>query len=189
MSKPPRPRKNAAKGGRGEAEPGLSAAPSGFIEVDSGHPPGSLEDMKLRFTRRVIFLARRWRNSINDGLREVGQSHARWITLTWVSLLEGKANHRELAERVGVELPTLIRLLNRLEAEGLVERSALDTRSRAKAVRLTPAGQTVLAELTRITRRVRADFLEGVDEDQLAVSMALLDQILARSEGLDPPGG
>ncbi len=188
MSKPPSPRNTAAQGGRGAAESGLSAAPSGFIEVDSGHPEGSLEDMKLRFTRRVIFLARRWRNSINDGLREVGQSHARWITLTWVSLLEGKANHRELAERVGVELPTLIRLLNRLEAEGLVERSALDTHSRAKGVRLTPAGKTVLAELTRISRRVRADFLEGVDEHQLAVSMDLLDQLLARSEGLAPPG-
>ncbi len=187
MSKPPRPKKDAAKGGRGTDEPGLSAAPSGFIEVDSGHPAGSLEDMKLRFTRRVIFLARRWRNSINDGLREVGQSHARWITLTWVSLLDGKANHRELAQRVGVELPTLIRLLNRLEAEGLVERSALDTHSRAKGVRLTDAGRTVLAELTRISREVRSDFLEGVDEDQLTISMALLDQLLARSDGGGPP--
>ena len=186
MSKPPRARKAAAKGARAADRLGVSAAPSGFIEVDSGHPPGSLEDMKLRFTRRVIFLARRWRNSINDGLREVGQSHARWITLTWVSLLEGKANHRELAERVGVELPTLIRLLNRLEAEGLVERSTLETHSRAKGVRLTEAGRTVLAELTRISRRVRADFLEGVDEDQLTVSMALLDSLLARTDGPGP---
>ena len=183
MSKPLRARTAAAKGARGADELGVSAAPSGFIEVDSGHPEGSLEDMKLRFTRRVIFLARRWRNSINDGLRKVGQSHARWITLTWVSLLEGKANHRELAERVGVELPTLIRLLNRLEAEGLVERSTMDTHSRAKCVRLTDAGRTVLAELTRITREVRSDFLAGVDEDQLRISMALLDDVLGRTDG------
>jgi len=164
--------------------PGRPAA--GFLEVDSRHPPGSLEDMKLRFTRRVIFLARRWRNRINDGLREVGQSHARWITLTWIELLDGKANHSELAERVGVELPTLIRLLNRLEAEGLVERCAMENQNRAKTVRLTPPGKTVLDELRRITERVRADFLSGVDPEKLGVAMEVLDDLLARSDGDEP---
>lgn len=158
------------------------AAVARFIEVHFD-PPGSVEDMKLRFTRRVIFLARQWRNRINDGLREIGQSHARWITLTWISILDGKANHRELAERVGVELPTLIRLLNRLEAEGLVERCSLNGRGRAKTVRLTEAGKPVLDELNRISRQVRADFLQGVDEEKLKICLEVFDDLLAISDG------
>jgi len=157
--------------------------PAPFVEVRSGHPEGSVEDMKLRFTRRVIFLARRWRNRINEAMREAGQSHARWITLTWVSILDGKANHRELAERVGVELPTLIRLLNRLEEEGLVTRNAHEHQARAKSVTLTPAGRSVLAEMGRITNEVRAEFLDGVDPEKLAIAMDLLDGVLARAEG------
>ncbi len=77
-----------------------------FLELEGRHPAGSLEDMKLKFTRRVIFVARRWRNRINDELRKTGHSHARWMTLMWIHLLGGQANHRELAERIGVELPT-----------------------------------------------------------------------------------
>ena len=176
---PPTRRGNVrrARGG-GAARP---AAP--FLEIHR-HPPGSLEDMKLGFTRRVIFLARRWRNAINDGLREIGQSHARWIALTWINILDGKANHSELAERVGVELPTLIRLLNRLEEEGLLERAALEeNRTRAKTVRLTPRGRAVLAEMTEITEKVRADFLHGVDPDKLAGCMSVLDELLERAEG------
>jgi MarR family transcriptional regulator, transcriptional regulator for hemolysin len=158
-------------------------SPGGFIEVRSGHPAGSLEDMKLRFTRRVIFIARRWRNMINDGLREVGHSHARWITLTWIDILDGKSNHRVLAERVGVELPTLIRLLNRLEKEGLVERRAFGPR--AKTVTLTPTGRTTLAELQRITLGVRTAFLADVDPEKLEISLALLDELLVRTGDAD----
>jgi MarR family transcriptional regulator for hemolysin len=176
--------------GRGARAAGRTAAPrpgAAFLEIHK-HPPGSVEDMKLGFTRRVIFLARRWRNAINDGLREIGQSHARWTTLLWISILQGKASHSELAERVGVELPTLIRLLNRLEEEGLLERGALaDSHSRAKSVRLTPAGQAVLDEMGVITERVRQEFLAGVDPDKLEACMSVLDELLERSGGMDAP--
>ncbi|MEI9963977.1 MAG: hypothetical protein WDM92_04020 [Caulobacteraceae bacterium] len=72
----------------------LSAIPvagTQFMELQGRHPPGSLEDLKLRFTRRVIFLARRWRNHINDELRRTGHSHARWSALIWIHLLAGSA--------------------------------------------------------------------------------------------------
>ncbi len=153
-----------------------------FLELQGRHPPGSLDDLKLRFSRRVIFLARRWRNRLNDELRSSGHSHARWIALIWIHLLDGTANHRELAERIGVELPTLIRLLNRLEAEKLVEREAMGP-NRAKAVRITPRGRQVLEELNAIAEQARARFLEGVDEEKLQTAMSLFDDLIAREEG------
>ena len=80
--------------------------------------------------------------------------------------------------------PTLIRLLNRLEAEGLVERHALAAGPpRAKAVRLTPSGKRVLEELTALTEKARGAFLEGVDEDKLETCMSLFDDLLGREAG------
>ena len=81
------------------------------------------------------------------------------------------------------ELPTLIRLLNRLEAEGLVERSALGGQWRAKTVRLTDQGRAVLSELNAITEQTRSSFLEGVDPERLAVCMALFDDLLSKVGG------
>ena len=161
-----------------------AVAGTSFLELQGRYPPGSIEDLKLRFTRRVIFLARVWRNRMNDALRESGQSHARWITLIWVHLLGGTANHRELAERIGVELPTLIRLLNRLEAEGLVDRCSLEGGSpRAKTVRLTASGLQVLAELNDITERAREVFLDGADKDKLEACMSLFDDLIGKEVG------
>jgi MarR family transcriptional regulator for hemolysin len=152
-----------------------------FVEVPAdGAPIDSLEDKKLRFTRRVLFLARRWRNLMDDELRGTGDSHARWITLTWVGLLDGKTNHRELAERVGVELPTLVRLLNRLEQERLVTRRSLGMKGRAKSVVLTARGRDSLAAMTRVVNATRARFLDSIDERQLTSALETLDALLGQ---------
>jgi MarR family transcriptional regulator for hemolysin len=164
---------------RGKAKSSTSLRP--FVEVvPAGIEPDSLEDKKLRFTRRLQFIARRWRNLLDEALRDGGDSYARWLALLWIDLLDGKANHRELAERVGVELPTLVRLLNRLEEERLVKRRSLGTKGRAKAVVLTEKGRERLAVVARIVTQTRADFLAGVDEKKLVVALELLDAVLAK---------
>jgi MarR family transcriptional regulator for hemolysin len=152
-----------------------------FVEVAAGSaPPDSFEDKKLRYVRRVLFLARHWRSLFDDALRETGDSHARWLTLTWVDLLAGKANHRELAERVGVELPTLVRLLNRLEKEKLVARRSLGAKGRAKSVVLTARGRESLSAMARIVERTRKPFVEALDEELLTQGLESLDRLLGQ---------
>lgn len=152
-----------------------------FVEVlPAGATRDSLDDKKLRYTRRLMFIARRWRNLFDEALRVTGESHARWLALTWTELLDGKANHRELAERVGVELPTLVRLLNRLEEEHLVKRRSLGTKGRAKSVVLTDKGRERLTLVARIVTETREHFLEGVDEERLTIALEVMDVILAK---------
>ena len=158
--------------------------------VPGGVTVGSLEDKKLRLTRRILFLSRRWLNTIDGALRKTGDSHARWVTLLWVGMMAGRAKIGELAEQIGVELPTLVRLLNRLEQEGLVERRALRGSHRAKTVVLTPKGHRSSASMTKIVSRARVEFLKDVNEEQLTAALGLLDDLLAkytRVEMWQPP--
>ncbi len=148
--------------------------------VPDGVTVGSLEDKKLRLTRRILFLSRRWLNTIDGALRKTGDSHARWVTLLWVGMMAGRAKIGELADQIGVELPTLVRLLNRLEQEGLVERRALDGSNRAKTVVLTPKGRRLSTSMNEIVSRVRVEFLKDVDEEQLTAALGLLDSLLAK---------
>ena len=180
----PRMKKKTTRRMPSATAPKRAAPPSAaryFVEVSPiGAARGSLEDTKLRFTRRVLFLARRWRNLMDEALRGSGDSHARWITLLWVDLLDGTANHRELAERVGVELPTLIRLLNKLESEGLVKRRSLHARGQSKSVEMTARGRRSLRSMGAIVRRTRIGFLSDVDARQLSAALKLLDVLLAK---------
>ncbi len=168
-------------GSRRSDKPRPKASKRPFVEVSaSGAAADTFEDKKLRYVRRVLYLARRWRALLDDALRETGDSHARWITLTWVDLLEGKANHRELAERVGVELPTLVRLLNRLESEKLVTRRSLGAKGRAKSVVLTARGRESLAAMARVVEKTRGPFVQGLDEALLTRGLESLDALLAQ---------
>lgn len=176
----PRPQKQSSNPRNGkDADEALSLPP--FVEViPPGSEKGSLEDLELRVVRRIIWLARRWRNALDEALRGSGDSHARWLALLWIDLLDGTANHRELAERVGVELPTLVRLLNRLEAEKLVKRQSLGRKGRAKSVVLTKRGRERLANMSAIVKRTRAGFTEGLSAESLRQAMPVLDTMLAR---------
>jgi MarR family transcriptional regulator, transcriptional regulator for hemolysin len=169
---------------RAVASPPAAAAPEisrRFYEwVPDGVTVGSFEDKKLRLTRRILFLSRRWLNTIDGALRKTGDSHARWVTLLWVGMMAGRAKIGELADQIGVELPTLVRLLNRLEREGLVERRALNGSNRAKTVVLTPKGKRLSASMNEIVSRARVDFLKDVNEEQLTTALELLDKLLAR---------
>lgn len=159
----------------------VAVAGTPFLELQGRYPAGSSAEARFKLIRRILFLSRRWRTKVDEELRQAGQSHARWITLVWIRILDGKANHRELAERIGVELPTLIRLLNRLEEEGLVERAAAAAGGRAKTVLLTASGSQVLDQINALTEGVQASFFTGMARSDIDACASFLDGVVVNA--------
>ena len=89
------------------------------------------------FGFRLGRLSRWWRGQIDERLRPQGLTQARWIVL--VNLRRGGEGmqQKDLARFVGVEGPTLVRVLDYLEGENLIERRADTSDRRAKSVHLT----------------------------------------------------
>jgi MarR family transcriptional regulator for hemolysin len=150
-------------------------------EVDSEGATGP-GNMNYPFSQGLTFVARRWRNLMNEELRAVGQSQARWGTLYWIAVFGDTVNQTELADRIGVEQPTLGRVLRDLEAEGLIERASGSADRRAKVIRLTAAAKPVMKQINRIQDAVRAQLLRGIDPKDLTVCMAVFAQILANMD-------
>jgi MarR family transcriptional regulator for hemolysin len=148
-------------------------------EVAESGAPG---EMNYPFSQGLIFLARRWRNLMNEQLRAVGQSQARWGTLYWIKVFGDSVNQTELADRIGVEQPTLGRVLRDLESEGLIERIPGRGDRRAKVIRLTEAAQPVMREIDGIQNTVRAQLLRGIDPEDLSTCMAVFAKILANMD-------
>jgi MarR family transcriptional regulator for hemolysin len=153
------------------------------MDGEGASGPGS---MNYPFSQGLTFVARRWRNLMNEELRAVGQSQARWGTLYWIAVFGDTVNQTELADRIGVEQPTLGRVLRDLEAEGLIERASGSADRRAKVIRLTAAAKPVMKQINRIADSVRARLLRGIDPKDLTVCMAVFAQILAN---MDEPAG
>jgi MarR family transcriptional regulator for hemolysin len=186
MAKPPARKTPAAKDkaaatARGQPHmPTISEAAELFGESHRYHPPGSRSALNFHFTGRLNLIARRYRVRLNEILRQIGQSQARWDALFWISVSGEGATQRELAERIGVEGPTLVTMLHKLEQEGLVERQGAEGDRRAKTIRLSPAAEEALARIAGLSGPFRDGILADIPEEELKVCLSVLDRIMQR---------
>ena len=87
-----------------------------------------------RFAMQLAQLSRGWRAELDRRLADLGLSQARWLVLLHLARFDHEPTQRELAQSVAVEGPTLARLLDSLEAQGLVHRKASAEDRRAKRI-------------------------------------------------------
>ena len=89
-----------------------------------------------------------------------------------------------LADELGIEGPSLVRLIDLLQVEGLVERREDPTDRRAKTLHLTALGEIKVEEINRVMRRLRASLLKDIGSVELAVTFETLERIARRADRL-----
>ncbi len=133
-----------------------------FFTSAFGPPEQGAPDLNVFLTRKIMRFARRWRAIANEHLSRIGHTQARWEALYWIAVSQGGATQRELAECVGIEEPTLVRMLHRLEQEGLVERRASQSDRRTKTIVLTEAAAPHLQAMSGTIDKLREDVLQNI---------------------------
>ena len=141
------------------------------------YPDGSRAELEVRFSRLLILAARRWSTFIDEAIRQkTGQPRARWQTLAALAFSDGPIATIELAERMAVQWPSLIRTLNELEGEGLIERRINPEDKRSRLVTITDKGLAVFREVKAVLDPTRAALLEGFSDEELHVTERLLER-------------
>lgn len=134
--------------------------------------------------RLIARLARIWRRESDQALSDHGLSYATAIPLLVLSRQGENVRQGVLADELGIEGPSLVRLIDLLQAEDLVERREDPTDRRAKTLHLTKAGDAKVEETNRILRRVRASLLKDIGADELAITFETLQRIERRASRL-----
>jgi MarR family transcriptional regulator for hemolysin len=122
-------------------------------------------------------IGRLWRREADQALAAHGLSEATAIPLMILSRRGKCVRQGVLADEMGIEGPSLVRLIDLLQAEGLVERREDPTDRRAKMLHLTVLGEKRADEINRVLRRVRAYLLKDIPGEDLAVTFEVLQQI------------
>lgn len=135
-----------------------------------------------RFAMQLAQLSRSWRAELDRRLAGLGLSQARWLVLLHIGRFDELPTQRELAQSVGVEGPTLARLLDSLEAQGLVSRQAVPEDRRAKKIALCPPALPLIEQIEAISTQVREELFAGIDEDDLRLCQQVHARILGNLE-------
>ncbi|WP_113447696.1 MarR family transcriptional regulator [Rhizobium cremeum] len=139
-------------------------------------------DTKLRreFGFRLVGLSRRWRQHVDEGVAAVGLSDATWSPLFHLHRIGDGLTQKELAAHIGLDGSSLVRLLDILERQGLVERRTEAEDRRARRLYLTPSGtQRVSAILERLLP-LEDEMLRDLSDAEIAVLLGAFEKIEAR---------
>ena len=129
--------------------------------------------------------ARAWRQKLDQRLKPMGLSQAKWRTLMHLSLSEDALTQAEIALRLGVEEPTVVNLLHRLEKEGWITRNSSPDDRRCKMVLLGRRAERVIAQITATADKLRHELLAGIPQADLRTCMKVLARIGERAEKND----
>jgi MarR family transcriptional regulator for hemolysin len=104
--------------------------------------------------------------------------------LLMLARLEDAPRQGELAERIGVEGPTLVKLLDRMARRGWVQRRPSPDDRRCKTVHLTPKARGVVQKIRRVTLAFRNELFAAVPAADLRLCTHTLQVLLSRAEEL-----
>jgi MarR family transcriptional regulator for hemolysin len=126
--------------------------------------------------------ARAWRLKLDERLKPMGLSQAKWRTLLHLSLAGDALTQAEVAERLGIEEPSLVTLLHRLENEDWIIRRASPHDRRCKMVLLGRRAHNVISQINATAKKLRHELLEDVSAADLRTCMRVLAQIHEKAE-------
>lgn len=119
-------------------------------------------------------------NEFHTRLKDWNLSVPEWRVLACLSDVEGLPVG-ELAVMALMKQPGLTKVLDRMEADGLVERRGTAADRRRTPIHLTPKGRATVKPVLRAARTHEAELLEQFSEEERAVIKHALDLLIGGS--------
>jgi MarR family transcriptional regulator, organic hydroperoxide resistance regulator len=129
----------------------------------------------------IAQLCKAHRNSVAAGLSALGLHVGQEMILVQLWQEEGLAQS-QLVERMCVEPPTLTKMLQRIEREGLVERRPDADDARVSRVYLTERGRSLREQVEAVWRSVELDTVKDMTSEERLLFRRML---LQARENLD----
>jgi DNA-binding MarR family transcriptional regulator len=121
----------------------------------------------------IVTLARLVRTEADKRARAHGMTRAQWTILLSLERQPGLLQ-KELAELLEVEPITVARLVDRLEARGMVERRSDPTDRRCWRLHLTDTSRPLMSEIGTNVEELAEIATEGLSDDTLEAAAGAL---------------
>lgn len=120
--------------------------------------------------------AHAYERAMNEELSAQGITFRQCQVLAWLAL-EGELSQCELAERMSIEPPTLVRVLDRMERDGLVSRTSCAEDRRRKVIKPLAKARPIWKRIVASAEVVRSRALSGFSKQETATLKKLLAKV------------
>lgn len=145
------------------------------------------QDQRQRFRSELSAASRAFKAAAVDQMRALGV-HAGQNFLLAELLGEEPLTTGELARRMHVEVPTVVKMAQRMESAGLLGRRPDPDDGRRVLISLTGQGREAAERIPALLDAVSEQALAGLDDTEREILISLLQHVTA-SLGWPPPPG
>jgi MarR family transcriptional regulator for hemolysin len=150
--------------------------------------PASLQPRRDSLASLIARVARQWRRAVDRRLQPFGLTEATWLPLIHIARSPMPMRQKDLSASLVLDGSSVVRLLDALEAAGLIERREEDGDRRAKTIVLTTQGLSIIDQVESASREVRTAALTGLSDDDIEVASRALELVclnLAKAQDRD----
>jgi DNA-binding MarR family transcriptional regulator len=126
--------------------------------------------------------ARAFANRLAAELRPFDIGIGQWAVLVHLWGTDGMTQ-AQLARRVAIEQPTMVRTIDRMERDDLVRRTPDPSDRRATRIMLTERGERLRDDLVPLAAKVNTAASEGLTDEEVTILRRLLVKLLAAEAG------
>ena len=144
-------------------------------------------DFQSSVGHSICMTAHLFERAINQELAPEGITFRQTQVLAWQALEGTALSQSELAERMNIEPPTLVSVLDRMERDGLLVREACPNDRRKNLIRLLPKAEAVWKTIVACAERVRERAVNEMPTEDVETLHRLLGQVQANLLRKSPP--
>ena len=125
------------------------------------------ESLNLTLCGNMGRVHRLCRDVVTIAVEPLGLTQSRWTALIHIHMLKEGVTQHQLAQSLGIEMPSLTRTLKQLEAQLLITRCVDEHDKRSKNIYFTAQGRKILHTLKEKIAEVKSQLYQGFTATQL----------------------
>lgn len=142
-----------------------------------------MTELQRQLGQTIGDVSRAWRYEMNLRLKPFGLNLSMRQVLVQLQRHPDGLMQKDLARKLGIEEPTLARLLDQLEKKNWIRRIASEEDRRCKFSVLTPNASAQIRIIEKLSREMRSEMMQGLEkakiEDCLEVMLQVKQNLLA----------
>ena len=152
--------------------------------IPAHQPIDDASPIPLNLEMATTLIARAYQARLTERLSVIGLTAAQWRTLRALAERRDGLGQRELAAVIGVEEPGVVRLVDTLEAAGLVQRRVGSTDRRSRIVTVTEAARPVIEKARALNAALCKELTGSFAAEELEHCGRTLRRLLAKLQSL-----
>lgn len=120
-------------------------------------------------------------DTLEKRLNNFNITRSQWIALYYIKN-SNMITQKQLADKMSLKEPSVVRLLDKMELYGWVNRISSNDDKRMKFLILTESGKDIEAAMLDVAEKFKSDVLDGISPEDLDVFKSTLNKMLINIE-------